>query len=791
MSTLATRAPFSISVKDFVEFLLRTGDLSAGTFGGLYRAREGIEGHRRIRRTRPEGYRAEVPVQRCFSEGGSAWELAGRIDGLLEQPEGLLLEEIKTTREPFDLLSADDPLHWAQAKIYAHLLALDRGVEKLVVQLTYLHLPSEEIRTSRATFTAQELAAFFAPLQERFSAWISKIARCRASRDASLAALDFPFPAWRPGQRGLAGATTDAIRAGGHLFAEAPTGVGKTVSVLWPTLLALGSGACDSIAFLTARTTGRAIAEDTIARMRDRGLCLKALTLTARDRICFADGERCDPTSCAYALGYYDRLPAARDDALASDDWCRDNIEALGRRHNICPFALSLDLLPWADLAICDYNYVFDPRVNLAALAGTGTPRRVLLVDEAHNLPDRARDMYSAEIRDPEFAALIAHLPPDARALRTAASAARRALAEASREGTPQPRDAVPDGLVASLENFVDRANARLMENRPDPSRETLMLACLSAFDFLRTATRFGPDYAALGARETTGPRFRLLCLDPAPRLREITSRFKAAIFFSATLTPPDFFREALGGTPDDTVLRLPSPFPQENLGLIVATHVSTEYRDRAASAAPIADLLAGAALARPGTHVAYFPSYEFLRKVREIFLAAHPAIPAPAQQPAMDDAAKAGFLQLLRTPTLQAPTVAFAVLGGIFAEGIDLPPGSIAGICIVGVGLPQLSLERDLIRKRYDATSHDGFAAAYAFPGFNRVLQAAGRLIRSETDAGTVLLIDRRFARDDYRALFPAHWSHAQPISSLEGLREAVAAFPGPAARRWLENTT
>ncbi|HPA16588.1 MAG TPA: ATP-dependent DNA helicase [Verrucomicrobiae bacterium] len=772
----------SFAVTDFVEFILRSGDLSSGTFGGLYRAREGIEGHRLIRRARPQGYRSEVPVRWTFGPNEARWELHGRIDGLFEQDTRPVIEEIKTTREPFDLLSGDDPLHWAQAEVYGHMLALRDSLPEIDIQLTYLHLASGDVRSNRRTFGASELAAFFAPLLQTFSAWAERLVTWRGERTTSIAGLEFPFPTWRPGQKELAEAVMAAIRQERHLFAEAPTGIGKTISVLWPAIRSLADGLCDAITFLTARTTGRAIAEDTITRLRERGLRLKALTITARDRICFAEQGPCDPTTCPHAIGYYDRLAPARNDAFATDDWNRAGIESIARKHGICPFALSLDLLPWSDIAICDYNYVFDPRVALTALSGTGAAGRLVLIDEAHNLPDRARDMFSSEILDSEFAAVAADLPPTARGLRSSAVAVRRELAHAAPGQSPKTGDQVPPTLLDALEDFVDRANARLLENRPEPCRKSLLQACLSAFDFLRTAARFGPDYATLSNRDASGPRFRILCLDAGPHIRDATSRSKAAIFFSATLTPLEFFREALGGQPEDSTLRLPSPFPRAHLGLLIAAHISTEYRDRTASAEAIASLLACTAQTRPGTHIAYFPSYEYLRKVRDAFVAAYPAIPAPAQQPAMDEAAKANFLQRLLSPEPGVPTIAFAVLGGLFAEGIDLPGGNIAGICIIGVGLPQLCLERDLIRRRSEAVGRDGFAVAYAYPGFNRVLQAAGRLIRSESDAGTVVLIDRRLAREQYARLFPEHWQHAHIVSSLAEMRAAIAAFPHPA---------
>lgn len=770
------RIVICVAVKDFVEFVLRSGDLSSGTFGGLYRAREGIEGHQRVRRSRPPGYRAEVPIRHALGEGGR-WELHGRIDGLFEENGRVVIEEIKTTRAPFDLLSADDPMHWAQARVYGHMLVARERLHGLDIQLTYLHLASGDIRSNRQSFTAEQLAAFFLPLEKKFTAWSNKISEWRRLRDSSVGGLSFPFADWRPGQRELAESAERAIRQGRHLFVEAPTGIGKTVSILWPAINALATGGCDALTFLTARTTGAPIVEETVRRLTEQGLRLKSLTMTARDRICFSKDD-CDPATCPFALGYYDRLSAARDNAFEHDRWDRTSIESLARKHGVCPFALSLDLLPWADLVVCDYNYVFDPRVALDALSGSGASRRTMMVDEAHNLPDRARDMFSSAIGDSEFSALVTELPATARALRSSVAAVRREIANASKGPSPRAGDAIPPGLLASLEDFVDRANARLIENIAEPCRQTLLDACLSAFDFLRTASRFGPDYATISEGHGPNARFRLICLDAGPHIREATKRLKATIFFSATLTPLEFFRDSLGGDEDDPVLRLPSPFPREHLGLFVASSVSTEYRDRAASKGMIASLLACAATARPGTHVAYFPSYEYMRQIRDTFISDYPHIEAPAQQPSMDEAAKAKFLARLCNSAPGVSAVAFAVLGGIFAEGIDLPGGSLAGICIVGVGLPQLCLERDLMRRRAAEGGHDGFAVAYAYPGFNRVLQAAGRLIRSESDSGTVILIDRRFIRDDYRRLFPEHWHHARIIPSLQDLRGAMAEF-------------
>lgn len=767
----------SFAVRDFVEFVLRSGDLSSGKFGGLYRAREGIEGHQRIRKNRPDGYRAEVPV-RYVAEEGAGWELHGRIDGLFEDNGRIVIEEIKTTRAPFDLLSADDPMHWAQAKVYGHLLAIQEGAAEMDIQLTYLHLASGDIRSNRIAFGAADLASFFSPLAKQFTDWSRRMASWRVMRNASIAGLDFPFSRWRPGQRELADAVADAIGHGRHLFVEAPTGIGKTISILWPSLRALERGDCDTLTFLTARTTGAAIVEDTLLRLGGRGLRLKALTITARDRICFSEAGACDPSACPLALGYYDRLPRARIDAFETDKWDRQQIESLARKHDVCPFALSLDLLPWADVVVGDYNYAFDPRVALDALCGTGASRRIIMVDEAHNLPERARDMFSSELRESVFSTLLEGLPRTARSLRASASTVRRELAATSEGTTPCAGDSIPPSLLGALEDFVDRANARLIENIMEPCRQSLVDACLSAFDFLRTASRFGPDYATIATRDASGAGFRLLCLDAGPRIREVAERLRATVFFSATLTPLEYFREALGGDAGDPVLRLPSPFPEEHLGLFVVSSVSTEFRHRAASVETIAAFLGSAARERPGAHIAYFPSYEYLGRVREAFVAACPEIRAPAQQPSMNDAAKQSFLNQLQSADANVSMVAFAVLGGIFAEGIDLPSGSLAGICIIGVGLPQLCLERDLVRQRAHATGHDGFAVAYAYPGFNRVLQAAGRLIRSETDAGTVVLIDRRFLRADYRCLFPEHWQHAKIVRSLDDLRTAMAGF-------------
>jgi DNA excision repair protein ERCC-2 len=805
MTKSVAKPIYTISVRDLVEFVLRRGDLGgSGEFVGADRALAGIRGHQKIQRSRPSGYRTEVPVEYALETEEFTLQVRGRIDGLLVTADGVQLEEIKTVsarwnREP-------DPLHWAQARCYGFLHAHANPVEKLVLQLVYLELPAGTVTEFRQTVAFTELADFFAATTAEYVAWLREQQHWRLTRDASIATLAFPFPQYRPGQRELAVAAYRVLAQGGRLFLTAPTGIGKTISTLFPAIKALKEGKLERVFYLTARTLGRTVAEKALGDLRRAGLRLRAVTLTAKEKVCVRAGQPCDPLTCPMARGYFDRVKPAMREALAQEEITRPVLEAVAQKHQVCPFELSLDVSVWVDAVVCDYNYVFDPQVYLHRHFAEEGGDYAFLVDEAHNLVDRAREMFSADLDGRELLevkrALQKAAPRCAKALAQLHTALRKLggatesvevggepsdpatelnLFPAKAATLPQPSDGVstsrefPESLVAPMETALDEAEKWLVKNEPAPFREALLALYFRLHSFRRTAAVYDERFVTLSER---GPalKVRLFCLDPALLLRKALARGKAAIFFSATLTPLDYYRTLLGGVPDDPVLQLASPFPPAHLAVFIQDRIQTHWKGRAESLGAVVTAIGTLVRGRRGNYLVYFPSYQYLEAARQEFQTAHPTIPVLVQRPGMTEAERADYLAAFaaeRDETL----VGFAVLGGIFGEGIDLVGERLIGAVIVGVGLPQLCVERDLIRDYFQQQNGNGFDYAYTFPGMNRVLQAMGRVIRSETDRGVVLLIDARFQEGRYRRLFPAWWQYSR-VRQPAALEAAVAAF-------------
>ena len=781
-----------IPVRDLVAFVLRSGDLGSA-FLSANRAVEGTRGHRFVQDQRPEEYRSEVPVRCTVDAGGSlSLQITGRVDGVLHAGGDLLVEEIKTTYGALEE-RPDNPLHWGQAKTYAHILARDLRPQRVEVRLTYVQLDSGQVLEDGRPFTLEELAAFFDDLVGRYLHWARAWHEWCGRRDTSIADLAFPFPEYRPGQQELSEAVRETIASEGRLFAMAPTGIGKTMSVLFPAVRALGEGQVEKVFYLTAKTSGRTVAESALDDLRASGLRLKSCTITARDRICFnaRGGRPCDMETCEYALGYYDRVNDALEDAFRThDDFTRTHIEETARKHTVCPFELGLDLSLLSDVLICDYNYVFDPKAYLKRYFLESSGDYAFLVDEAHNLVERARDMYSAEIRRGEVRAVIKALgdsqPAIAHVLGTLdlylAAQVRRCDDEGDGRGwldREPPEDLLP--LLTRVQAEIEPVLAR---NRPTPWREALTDLFFTIAAFLRVADLFDGRYVTYGEKRGRGDLLlRLFCLDPSGRIGQALDRGRSATFFSATLTPLDYFRRLLGGGREDFTLQLDSPFPRENLLVMVADHIDTSYRGRGRSYDDVAAAIAAAVGGRRGNYMVYFPSYKYLQEVLPRFeAAAPPGTLAMAQLPGMREAQKEQFLGLFRVDN-PTTVVGFAVMGGIFGEGIDLAGERLVGAVVVGVGLPQICLERDLIRGYYDEEENAGFAYGYAYPGMNRVLQAAGRVIRSDTDRGLLLLVDKRFSRADYRELYPPSWGSPRVTRSDGAIRGEVGAFWGGAA--------
>jgi DNA excision repair protein ERCC-2 len=824
----ASKPVFTVQVRELVRFALQSGDLGGERdFVGPNRALAGTRGHRRLQSSRPTGYEKEVPLAHDLETEDLILRIQGRIDGLLATATAVVLEEIKTVQGGWDGVA--DPLHWAQAKVYGFIYARSHALDSLELQLTYLDLDTGILTEFHDRLTLGQLAAFFEETAAIYLDWVRERLRWRRQRDQSIRGLEFPFARYRPGQRALAVAAYRALARGGRLFLEAPTGIGKTVSVLFPAVKALGEARLERIFFLTARTVGRAVAEKSFADLRRAGLRLRALTLTAKARICVQAGRPCDPRTCPLAQGYYDRVKPAMRAALEHEEITRAVLESVGREHQVCPFELSLDVSAWVDAVICDYNYVFDPKAYLRRHFADDGGDYAFLVDEAHNLVDRAREMFSADLNTGELQqarrAIKAALPRCARALSKLSSALRNLhgdslpaepaeasdpavelnLFPAARAGAPvseparrgrvetrrfgnrrsalqaETRRDLPPELMPLLDDALRETEAWLARNQAAGFRDGLLELYFRLYSFRRTAELYDGRFVTI-VEPGTSVRVRLFCLDPSFLLRQALARGKAAVFFSATLTPMDYFRELLGGSPEDPALQLPSPFPPGNLAVLVQDRIRTDFKARAGTLGDVAQAIGALVRGRAGNYLVYFPSYAYLAAIQEQFQAlhtesvSHSTVRLLAQRPNMSEAEREAFLAAFSVEHGET-LVGFAVMGGVFGEGIDLAGDRLIGAIIVGVGLPQLCVERDLIRNYFQQKTGAGFDYAYTFPGMNRVLQAVGRVIRSETDRGVVLLIDTRFAEPRYRRLFPPWWQPARASTAAE-ICEALRKF-------------
>ena len=805
MTVAASKPVHTISVRDLVEFVLRQGDLGGEReFVGSDRALAGIRGHQKIQRSRPTGYLTELPVEYRVETEDFTLQIRGRIDGLLIASEQVLLEEIKTVQGTWDHKA--DPLHWAQAKFYAFMHAQENGLKELVLQLVYLELPAGKVTEFRQKLSFTELSDFFATTTSVYVDWLRERHHWCLARDAAIATLAFPFPVYRPGQRELAVAAYRVIANCGRLFLAAPTGIGKTISVLFPAVKALGEGKLERIFYLTARTVGQAIAEKALVDLRRAGLKLRAVTLTAKEKVCVRGGHPCDPLTCPLALGYYDRVKPAIREALAQEEITRAVLESVGQKHQVCPFEFSLDVSVWADAIICDYNYVFDPQVYLRRHFAEDGGAYGFLVDEAHNLVDRAREMFSADLDGQEIQdvkrAIKQAAPRCSKAL-TQLRTAMRKLGDATEPHAesfeasdtdvelnlfPAKTAAIrnedngvstspefPDSLIEPLETALDKTENWLVKNQPAEFREALLGLYFRMHLFRRTAEHYDERFVTI-IESDPAMKVRQFCLDPSLLLRKALARGTAAIFFSATLTPMDYYRTLLGGEPGDPGLQLASPFPSENLAVLIQDRIQTHFKGRAESLGDVVEAIGTLVQGRSGNYLVYFPSYQYLNDTLQAFQLRHPSVPVLVQRPGMTEPERDAFLAAFSVEHGET-LVGFAVLGGIFGEGIDLVGERLIGAVIVGVGLPQLCVERNLIRDYFQQQNAAGFEYAYTFPGMNRVLQAIGRVIRSETDHGVVLLIDARFNETRYCRLFPAWWKYLR-VRHTDGLREAIGSF-------------
>lgn len=801
----------NISVRDLVEFILRSGDIdSRSSHVDPDAMLEGSRLHRKIQKRQDSGYRAEVPLSLEVPEVYDGEQMVividGRADGIFEREaepdffknagetgcdgsvvmDGtalyVFIDEIKTTYGDVVHMEAPVSVHLAQARCYAYIYALMNGLDYVGVQMTYCNIETEVIKHFREMYGFEEISDWFSRLTHEYAKWISWQMKWNRARNRSIKQVEFPFD-YRPGQRDLVAGVYRTILRDKKLFLEAPTGVGKTISTVFPAVRAMGEGHASKIFYGTAKTIARTVAEEAFHIMTDRGAKLKIVTITAKEKICVLEKPSCNPADCPRAKGHEDRVNDCVYDMLTHEDRIsRELINQYAEKHNVCPFEMCLDVTTWSDAVICDYNYLFDPNVYLHRFFADGVKKDfVFLIDEAHNLVERAREMYSAVLIKEKFLEvkrMVGNADANHTRLSTAIERCNKALLQIKRQCEDFAVWEDADTVYNTLLNFMGTYEG--MPRSFSVSNQDLMSELyLEIRHFVNMYDGMDNDYTIYSDYSGSGDFcLHLQCMDPSRNLKNCLERGKSATFFSATLLPVKYYVEQLGGdSREDYAVYAPSPFPKENRIIMIARDVSTKYTRRSAEEyEKIVHYITTFVNARQGNYMVFFPSYKMMKDIADVLLMHNPEINLLLQQQSMTEEDREDFLRFFEEGQ-QETRLGFCVMGGIFGEGIDLRADRLIGAVIVGTGLPQVCNERELFRNYFDERNNSGFEYAYLYNGMNKVLQSAGRVIRTDEDRGAILLLDERFGMKQYRDLFPMEW-YPNEYVTCESMKERLGEF-------------
>lgn len=766
-----------ISVRNLVEFILRFGDLDNRSVGrrDTDAMQEGSKIHRKIQKRMGSGYSAEFPlsITTTITSADITFDLLveGRADGIINQPEekpSIIIDEIKGVYMELSHLENPVDVHKAQAMCYAYMYAKLYNHVEIGIRLTYCNMETENIKYFEETFTLEYLEDWFANLTREYGKWAAWQIRWNEHRNASIKTLDFPFT-YRPGQKDLVTGVYKSIIRDKRLFIEAPTGVGKTISTIFPAVKAMGEGFVSKLFYLTAKTITRTVAEETFQTLKEKGLSMKSVTITAKEKICILDKPDCNPVSCPRAKGHFDRVNDAVYDLLTHEnDISRELILAYAEKHMVCPFEMCLDVTTWADAVICDYNYAFDPNVYLRRFfQGEKKNDYVFLIDEAHNLVDRAREMYSAILYKEQFLnvkKLIKNQDKDTAIPYNTAKLEKR-LMTCNNDLLKLKRECDNCRVIENISDFalhlmrlMTEYEEYLSEYRGDFGKDEILSLYMDIRHFLNIYEIYSEKYITYTDYNEQGDfRIKLLCMDPSDNLNACLDRGKSAVFFSATLLPIQYYKEQLGGREDDYAIYAPSPFLAENRLIMIGSDVSTRYtRRNYEEYEKITEYIIRFTSAKKGNYMVFFPSYQMLNQIAQLCQGRMEGL--VIQKNNMTETEKEEFLEDF-TANPDSSRIGFCVMGGIFSEGIDLKNDRLIGAVIVGTGLPMVGNEKELFRKFYDKRNGRGFEYAYLYQGMNKVLQSAGRVIRTMDDKGAILLLDERFRSQQYVNLFPREW--------------------------------
>ncbi|MCT4397615.1 ATP-dependent DNA helicase [Pediococcus ethanolidurans] len=778
-----------IGIRQLVEFVLRAGDLSSSS-NSQNTALEGARIHRKLQKTGGENYEKEVYVKRTVTMADEEYVIDGRADGVIQTSDSLLIEEIKTSDPDFEDLSENTlTLYWSQAKAYGAILTHDLDMLEVTIRLTYYQRTTDKITKTEHTYQREDLQTFFDGLIEEYRSWLVMRSDWRKKRNESIQKLAFPFKEYRNGQRDLAVAVYKTVALKKRLFVEAPTGTGKTISTLFPSVKAMGEGLSDRLFYLTAKQSTRSVAEKGLQLMVDKGMQIKSITLTAKDKIIFPEEVDVAPEDNPYMIGYYDRLKDGIRDVFEHENQIvRPTIEKYAKKHMLDPFEFSLDISTFMDVIICDYNYLFDPIVYLQRFFSQPDDSNFFLVDEAHNLVSRSRDMYTAQVDDRKIDNLLAAgktanknedvqgISKQLKKVQTVFDQVKLPLDEQHETQAVTTEELT--GFRHGLEKFNTFVQDWLAKQEPTPFTSQILDFYFTLLRYVKISAFYDESYRVIVTiNDDQSVSVKELCLDPSPYLDMSLKMGRGVVFFSATLSPMDYFKETLGCETTGLSLQLTSPFLEQRQNILITQYVNTTYKQRDNSVQSIVTSIFEMVNAKKGNYLIFCPSYKYMTQIENAFLDQYQQFNVIEQSNQMDETARKDFLDAF-AKNYPHSLIGFSVLGGIFSEGIDLVGDHLIGVAIVSVGLPGLSDERNLLRDYFDQKNGKGFEYAYQLPGMNHVLQAAGRLIRSNQDAGNVLLMDNRFGSQRYTRLFPRHWQHYQRMYSIDQLGKNISNF-------------
>ena len=776
-----------ISVRNLVEFVLRQGDLD-NRFTSNVRALEGTRVHQKIQQQykdkiigdKSATYNCEVSLKYEIIYRKFKFLIEGRADGIILEDDCVTIDEIKTVTRPLEMIDATyNPLHLAQVKCYAYIYAYENKLDYICVQLTYYNINDHKVKFIKEKINIEDLRRFFIDILDKYYKWVELKKDWNDIRNKSIDDLKFPFKSYRTGQRKLAAVVYGTIRDKKRLFVQAPTGIGKTISTIFPSIKALATQKLSTIFYLTAKTTTRATAEETLKIMFERGLRLKSITITAKEKVCLNDDTACNPEHCEYARGHYNRVNEAIFEIINSEDLItRDKIIKYSKKFQICPFEFCLDTALFCDYVICDYNYAFNPRVYLRRFFDESSEKNVLLIDEAHNLVDRSRDMFSAEIYKKSFLHIKKFIKKEDNKILKCLNKINSYMLDLKKNCNLEFKDLkdklsgdivyIKKNIYAQkskmseiyflLKNFSSQIEEWMIKNAGQTGYDEILDEYFTVNNFIRIYEIYNDNFITYIENMAGDLKVKILCIDPSTLLDERMKSAEASILFSATLSPMNYFKDILGGRAEDYNMTLLCPFERRNREILISSNISTVYRSREESCLPIINYIKTVVSRRTGNYIVFFPSYGYMDRVYELFIEKFPDVKTSIQKSGMSESEREKFLNDFKEDSKES-FISFAVLGGLFSEGIDLRGDKLIGSIIVGVGLPKISFERDIIMDFFNKKNGLGYEYSYMYPGMNKILQAAGRVIRTESDRGVILLIDKRFMTVKYKKLFPREW--------------------------------